>query len=129
MAVAIAVVALSCSDDGLTGSSTITGAYSLKTINGSSLPYTVSGSGDNKTEILDDVITLYEGGTYAQSGHRRITTNGTATTVSNTSSGSILLLGTSVTLNNSDGINSRIARIEANDMTIIEDGLTQIYRK
>lgn len=56
---------LACSGDGIAGSSTVNGAYTLRSINGSSLPYTISGSGANKTEILDDVITLYEGGTYA----------------------------------------------------------------
>ncbi len=129
-ALAIAVVvSLGCSGDDLTGSSTINGAYSLRTINGSSLPFTTSGSGNDKTEVVDDVITLYEGGTYAESGHLRVTVSGTVTTVNNTETGSVVLLGNSVTLRSSDGLSSRIARIEANDMTIIDSGRTQIYRK
>ena len=93
------------------------------------MPFTISGSGNNKTDVVDDVITLYEGGTYAESGHMQVTTNGTVTTVNNTESGSIILLGTSVTLIRSDGLAQRIATIDANDMTIIVNGLTRKFRK
>ena len=77
--IAALIFALIACDDGIVGSSTINGAYTLKKVNGASLPYTISGSGSNKTEIVSDVITLYEGFTYSQSLQTRITVNGQAT--------------------------------------------------
>ncbi|MDB4915535.1 MAG: hypothetical protein JWM95_3179 [Gemmatimonadetes bacterium] len=118
-----------CFDDVLTGSSTVNGAYTLRTINGSPLPYTTAGSGTNKTETLDDVLTLYQGSTYAESGHVRKTVNGQVTTTNNTETGSYTLVGTSITLRSSDGTLGRIAMINANTMTFITDGVTSVFMK
>src|SRR5512140_3480368 len=68
-----------CWSDKVTGSSTVFGTYTLRNVNGSSLPFTLSGSGTNKSEIVADTIWLYEGFTFAESGHYRNTVNGTAT--------------------------------------------------
>jgi hypothetical protein len=125
------VVALSvgCLGDGMTGSSTVTGAYTLRTVNGAPLPYTIVGSGTAKTEIIDDVITLYEGGTYAESGHSRTTVSGQVANESNTEAGSYSLFGTSVTLRSSDGGRTRMPTIDGNTMTVVESGMTSVFTK
>ncbi len=52
-----------CFGGGVTGSSTVTGEYVLRTVNGAPLPFTLPGTGTVKTELLDNVITLYMGQT------------------------------------------------------------------
>jgi hypothetical protein len=117
---------VACLNDGVTGSSTVTGDYTLRTINGSPLPYTIVGSG---TEIIDDVISLYQGGTYAESGHSRTTVNGQVTNASNTDTGSHILLGTSITFHSSDGGLAVVAQSDATTMTILVPGLTKVFSK
>lgn len=124
----IAALFLAC-DSGVTGITTVTGNWSLRTVNGTSLPFTKSGSGANKTEILDDVITLYEGLTFSQTVHQRVTTNGQASTVTLTETGAYTLFGTSVTLAGNSGADARRGLIEGNTMTIVENGMTFAYRK
>ncbi|HEY0241353.1 MAG TPA: hypothetical protein VGC52_01690 [Gemmatimonadaceae bacterium] len=116
-------------DDGIVGTSHISGDYELKTINGVSLPYTMSGSGANKTEVLDRVITLYNGGTYSESGHLRVTVNGQATTQDITGSGSYSFFGTAITLLSSDGRYERRGLFNEKAITIIEEGLSQVFSK
>jgi hypothetical protein len=125
----VVVFSAGCLGDGMTGSSTVTGAYTLRTVNGSPLPYTIVGSGTARTEIIDDVITLYEGGTYAESGHSRTTLNGQVANASNTETGSYSLFGTSVTLRSSDGGRTRMPTIDGNTMTIVESGMTAVFTK
>jgi hypothetical protein len=118
------VFSVACLGDGMTGSSTITGSYTLRTVNGSNLPYTVAGTG---TEIVDETITLHEGFTYIKSGHTRTTTNGQMTTTND--SGSYGLQGTSITFTSNAGGQGTPALIDGNKLTIVKAGVTSVYRK
>ena len=129
LAVLIVAFFVGCLGEGVTGSSTITGDYTLRTINGSPLPYTISGSGANRTEIVRDVITLYQGGTYARSRDSRVTVNGQTTTESSAEAGSYSLFGTSVTLVNGADGQTTLATINANTMTIVKSGMTAVFTK
>lgn len=115
-------------DSGVTGVKTITGDWSLRTINDASLPYTVSGSGANKTEVIDDVYTFFEGFTFSETIHRRITTNGQVSTVTATETGAFSTFGTSVTITGNT-TPTRRGIIEGNTMTIVDEGLTFAYKK
>ena len=125
----ILVALLAACSSGVTGITTVTGNWSLRTVNDSSLPYTVSGSGANKTEVLDDVITLFEGFTYSETSHKRVTVNGQQSTVTTIDTGAYGLLGTSITLTPNSGALARRGLIEGNTMTIVENGLVQDYKK
>ncbi len=125
----IAAFAAGCLNEGLTGSSTVNGAYALRTVNGTPLPYATGGSGSDKTEIIDDVITLYQGGTYAESAHSRTTLNGQVNTETTADSGSYALFGTSFTLTSGANGQQRRGLMEGNSMTIVENGRTSMYRK
>jgi hypothetical protein len=118
-----------CTSDSIVGSSTVAGAYSLRTVNGAALPYTTSGSGTNKTEVVDDTFTLYGGGTYARTSHTRTTVNGTATTSTVNDTGPYALLGTSISLNSNNDGSQTIAIYTANTMTVVRSGVTSVYRK
>jgi hypothetical protein len=124
----VAALSLACFDEGVTGSSTVTGTYTLRTVNGSPLPYTIPGGGAVKTEIVSDTITLFQGGTFARARDSRITENGQVTMQSATETGSYSLLGTSITLNSVTG-KATLGIINGNAMTIVEAGVTSVFSK
>src|SRR5215217_1069709 len=123
-----AVLIVGC-DGGPTEESTIVGPYTLRTINGSPLPYTINGPETSKTEILDDVIYLFEGFTYSEDGHSRVTVNGQTTNTVIHETGSYIILGTSVTLSSSDKSHQRITTIEGTTLRHTEAGVAAVYRK
>ena len=127
--VAVVLIAAVACDDGIVGSSTVTGDYTLRTINGAPLPYTITGSGANKTEILDDVITLFQGFTYSETIISRLTVNGQAMNETRLKTGAFSLFGTSIILNSNDGSMERRGTINANTMTIVEAGKISVLRK
>jgi len=123
----LAALCIGCVGGGIVGSSTVTGVYTLRSINGSPLPYAISTTSTGKTEVIDDAITLYEGFTFAESIQTRITVNGQATDQTNDTSGAYTLLGNSITL----VINGqqRAGTIDANAMTFVNAGLTSVFKK
>ena len=60
--VALALGLAACSNDSTSPSSGIPGTYQLRTINGSSLPYTYSNGGGT---VVSDVLTMFNDGTYS----------------------------------------------------------------
>ena len=126
---ALAAVMFVACDDGVVGTSTTSGDYELKTVNGAALPATLSGSGANKTEILDHVITLYSGGTYSEAGHLRVTLNGQTSTQNTSGTGAFSFFGTSVTLLSSDGTYERRGLFNEKAITIVEEGRTMVFSK
>jgi hypothetical protein len=125
----VIVLSAACNNDGLTGSTTVNGKYTLRTINGSALPYTVAGTGANKTEVLGDTITLYEGFTYARSAHSRVTVNGQASEVTAAESGSYNIFGTSITLTPGNGGTGTLVLVSGNTMTLSTSGFVYVFRK
>jgi hypothetical protein len=130
-AVAIATVTLAaCFGRDLVGSSSSTGKYTLRTVNDSPLPYTISSSGGAKTEIIRDLIELYPGGTYAEGGNTRITAaNGAVTTDTIISTGNWSTFGNSVSLRNNEGRLPTAGTIDGNTMKLTENGRTSVYQK
>lgn len=118
-----------CWSDKVTGSSTVFGTYTLRSVNGSSLPFTVSGSGTNKSEIVSDTIWLYEGFTFAESAHYRNTVNGTVTDQKVTDSGAFSLLGNSASFFSNDNSPVKTYVIDADVITVVKPGLTMPFRK
>jgi hypothetical protein len=123
------VLSAACWSDKVTGSSTVFGTYTLRTVNGSSLPFTVSGSGTTKSEILSDTIFLYEGRTFAESAHYRNTVNGTVSDNRVTDSGSFTLLGNSVSFASNDQSPVKTYVIDNDVMTVVKPGLTMAFKK
>jgi hypothetical protein len=123
------LVSVGCFDDYSTGVGTITGAYTLRTINNSPLPYTINVNATTQKEIIDDMITLFSGGSYSRTQHSNTTVSGQTTSETYTESGGYVLLGTSVTLNPTPSGRSTITTIEGRTMTIVEDGITWTFMK
>jgi hypothetical protein len=125
----VGALTVACFGGNMTGSSTITGEYTLRTVNGAPLPYTLSESATGKTELLRDAITLYQGGTFARTRQTRLTSNGQATNESESDTGSYMLLGTSITLRSNATGQNTLATISGNAMTVVTAGVTSVYSK
>jgi hypothetical protein len=126
---ALVVVSSGCLTEDVVGSATATGVYGLRTINNSQLPYKLPASGGSQTEVVSDTITLFQGNTYAETIHRRVTTNGQVTTETIEDAGAYSFFNITVTLTSGRGRPERRGRIEETSMIIIEEGLTSVYRK
>ena len=123
------LISAGCLNEDVVGDSTATGEYTLTTINDAALPFILSGSGTTKTELLDAVISMFEGGTYSETSHLRVTSNGVVTTQTRVDTGSYSFFGVSVTLVSSAGNGERRGKIEGTKMTITEAGKNSVYRK
>ncbi|MEP6781820.1 MAG: hypothetical protein ABJC26_18110 [Gemmatimonadaceae bacterium] len=119
----------SCALDEPNRGESVSGVYFLRTVNGSPLPATTSGDVANKTELLDDTFTLYDGFTYAELAHVRVTVNGITTTSAFTESGSFGTQGTSLTFRAAGTLVDRLATYSSNALTFIEAGKTSVYKK
>ena len=123
------LVSVGCFDDYSTGVGTVTGAYTLRTINGSALPYTITVDASTQKEIVDDVITLFSGGSYSRTQHANLTVSGQTTSQTNTEGGAYVLLGTSVTLNPSPSGRSTVTTVDGKTMTLVDSGITWTFMK
>jgi hypothetical protein len=121
------VFAIACSDDDIAGAATTTGAYTLRTVNGSSLPYNITTGTAAGTVIVDDVITLYQGGTFAGTRHTRSTANGPIQTTNET--GAYTLFGTSISFRVNETGLTKVAIGDGSRLTFVEQGVTMLYIK
>lgn len=118
------ILLAACSDS--TGPETIAGTYSLRTVNGSSLPYVLAQGAADKDELTDDAITLNEGGTWTESGHLRSTRSGVVTTQSVVGSGTYARTGgTGITLTGANGSSS--GTVGAGTLILSDQGVSAVY--
>jgi hypothetical protein len=81
-------------DSSPASTSGVGGTYTLRTVAGAPLPYTYAQSGADKSEFLDDVITLTDNGTWSELMHIRTTLSGVATVDAVTDAGTYVREGT-----------------------------------
>lgn len=76
----------------------IVGTYTLRTVNGSNLPFVFIQSGQSSFSVVDDKITIADGGTWSENGTARTTTNGVVTNDVYADNGTWIRSGTSLVL-------------------------------
>jgi hypothetical protein len=130
LTVFLALLAIACGSDSSTApGGTIAGTWSLKTINGTSLPFVLAQTGTNKAEIVGDVYVISGTGSFTQTTTVRTTTNGVATTQSVADAGTYTLNGTAITVRyNSDG-STATGSWSGNTITVTQDGLAAVYTR
>lgn len=124
----LTVFTIACGDDEV-GNPTVRGDYALRTVNGAALPYVTTSAGNVKTELLDDVLSLYSGSTFSEVSHVRITTNGTVTTQTITETGTYAALGTGLLFSYNSARSSRQSVFNNRTLTFLEPGMTSAYIK
>lgn len=128
---ALLVVATACGgSDGPTEPTpdSVAGAYSLQTVNGAPLPFTVRQTLDYRSEVVAGRMTLNADGTCSERADMRVTDRGTTTTETVSGTCTYTLAGAGVTLRYTDGTVATAA-LSGPTLTFVSDGLTLAYRR
>ena len=128
LAAALLLVAAACGSDTGTGpdDGSITGSYTLRTINGQNLPYTTLSSGLNKAEVLSSSLSLNADGTFREERSMRRTHAGVAITEAEPKFGTYTSTGSGVTFKATDGAQASGTR-GSGSITFVEGGFTFVY--
>lgn len=108
---------------------TIRGTYALRTVDGVSLPFTLSTVNGTVTAIAADSISLLEGNVFHETGARDVTTNGITTRTPTSNYGSYSLLSTSITLHSDIDAINRTGTIDGDTMTILDSNHVLILKR
>jgi len=120
---------LGCLNEGPTGGAT-TGLYTLTSVNDAPLPYLVSGSGANKTEIVSGSVDVRVAGDYLRLRETRVTTNGQATTQTTTENGSwSFSFSNTLALRPVGAAVEYYVQVQNGQLIIVDNGLHQVYSK
>jgi hypothetical protein len=129
---AVAFLALTaCGSDNVTDPITgsIAGVYPLKTVNGSTLPYTLpGGTASNNTTVTADVITMNDNGTWSEVFSYRETVNGSTTNQSDTDGGTFFRSGANITLS-SGGSTAYSGTFNGQSLLLASGGFTLVYTR
>lgn len=104
------------------------GTYTLQTVNGGGLPFTVVQVGANRLEITAGRITLNADNTLSGSLTTRETVNGAVTTEQGLETGTYVRNGTNISYQTSDGETGAMT-LSGSSLTQTIEGLTLVYRK
>ena len=122
-------ITVACGGDGITdpASVSLAGTYSLKTVNGSPLPFTVSDATGSAT-LTSDVMTVADAGTWTEHYTFRLTVNGTTTNESGDTSGTWSRSGTSVTFK-ADGGTAYTGTFNGSGFTLNDGDHVYVFAK
>lgn len=111
-------------------SDSIEGTFSLRTVNGSPLPYTFQ-SGTNSFTLTSDVLTVASNGSWTESIAYRQTINGQTSTGTDADGGSWTRAGGSVNFRSSvSGSTAYNGTYSANTLTLDDGGgAVQVFKK
>lgn len=104
------------------------GVYTLRTVNGQNLPFTLVQVGSDKLEVTGERLTVNADGTFSGRTDYRLTEAGKVTTETETWFGTYELRGTNVTFTDADGGTGAGAYING-AFTLSIEGFTFVYRK
>ena len=120
------ILFLACGDS--TGPEAIAGNYTLRTIDGQDLPAVILQVLNDKVEVTAGSLRINSDLTFSSSLTAAATTSGTTTSATDTQTGTYTLNGTAITLRFQDASTST-GSITGNTLTVIDEGLSLVYRK
>jgi hypothetical protein len=123
----LAFAALAACGDS-TSPDSVTGTYTLRTVNGSPLPYPVLQSSADTIEITSDMISLNDGGKFAELGTARSTQNGVVTTSTIADAGTYTVTGTAIILVSAQ-FGSISGSVSGGTLTRTTQGLVAVFQK
>ena len=123
-------VAVACGSDSTTQPTTasLAGTWTLQSVNGNPLPFTLQTSGTDRLDLLSDVVTASANGTYTEVLQFRPTINGQSTTQSQSDAGTFTVNGTAVTLSSNQAGNITGA-LTGHTLTLTEEGFVWVFAK
>lgn len=129
-ALLIAPLLSGCDDDGSgPEGGEVTGTYTLRTIDGQNLPFTLLNVPGYRIEVLADQYTLNSGGSFTSTTSYRETEGTVVTTSEDTYAGTWVQNGATINMNSTDNGPESAAFSGGNTLTFTAGGRTAIYRK
>jgi len=122
---ATTVVLAACSGSDSTGPESIAGKYTLTTVNNAQLPFTTSQDATYKAEILASAITLRDDKTFTWDFTGRSTDNGVVDQGTDSFSGTYTIVGSTITLLDSEGSTS--ASLGNGTITMVISGPVGVF--
>jgi len=110
------------------GPNSVTGTYTLQSVNGAGLPAAILEDASYKLEVLSGSYTLSSNNTYSATASFKETDNGVVTPTTQFETGTYTLHGSSVTFTDSDDFQTD-GTISGSDLTISAGGLTVRYSR
>ncbi len=131
LAVGASALTTGCGSDATSPQDQFPGTYTLRTVNGQSLPVVYNQDASGTTYVTSDVYTFNSDGTLSELAALRFTpaSGGTATTQSATYTGTWTLSGTSVTAQLSDNTSFTGTFSGGNTITVNDGGVTLVLQK
>ena len=122
------LVGTACGGDPATGpdQADITGSYTLRTINGQSLPYTTLSAGVNRAEVLSSSLRLDTDGPFHEERSVRRTHAGVSITEAESRFGTYTSTTSGVTFRATGGAQVSGTRA-GGSITFVEEGFTFVY--
>ena len=129
----LSVLALTaCSDSSGPGENNIAGTYTLRTVNGSNVPFVIAQIGTTyKLEILSGSVVISSNGTYTETASLRETNGTTVTTEQENSNGTWTRVNNAITFRDAVDQTTVTASAGDNSLTLVdtESSITLVYRK
>lgn len=122
---ATTVVLAACGGSDSTGPESIAGKYALTTVNNAQLPFTTSQDATYKAEILASAITLRDDKTFTWDFTGRSTDNGVVDQGTDSFSGTYTVVGSTITLLDSEGSTS--ASLGNGTITMVISGPVGVF--
>lgn len=129
----LAFTLAACGGDSATGprSNTVSGTYSLQTVNGNPLPFTFTDQQSGMpVSLQSDVFVFSENGTWTETAVARYTDQtGAVQTETFNESGTYQKNGTAITLRYSDFSDAGTGTIESNSLVLVFPGYSYSYTR
>jgi hypothetical protein len=124
------VVLAACGGDKATNpaSDSIAGVYSLRSVNGTALPYTFQDGADSYT-LTNDVITIADGGSWSETFSYQQTVGGVSSTQTGSDSGTWSRAGTSVSFDSYGGYTAYSGTFTGSSLNLSDGTFTQVFAR
>ncbi len=121
---------IACGGDSTSpNSDDISGNYTLRTVNGSALPFSIQ-SGTTTLTVLSDALTVGSNGTWSEVTSYRQTVNGQTTTGTGTDGGTWVRAGSQVSLHSSAGsAGDYNGTYSSGTLTLTNAGLVNVFSR
>jgi hypothetical protein len=106
----------------------LVGTYTLQSVNGMPLPFTLQQTGAWKVEVLDDVIVLASSRNYSAVGHKRYTSNGIVSLAAPVDAGTFSRRGNIIAMQ-SLLVGHWKGTIEGRTLSLVQQGYTLVYTR
>jgi hypothetical protein len=130
LAAATIVLLIACGDSPTDPTAaSLAGTWTLQTVNGAAVPFTLVGSGANRTDLTKGSVALSSTGGYTQSVELVTYTSGQPATNTLADAGTFTIDGSTITFTSSNGGAAQAATVSGSSMTLAFQGTSVVYVK